>query len=156
MKPWLRPLLARFAPARYAARSYGQRLTLRPMKRLLRPVAASFAAPLALGLALALPACQRPEAVPAPADLLPREKVVNLLIELHLLEARVENTRLTPDSARALFLAQQKNLLWQASVGDSAFQHSYRYYSIHGKDLDEMYQAIVDSLERRKLRLTKK
>ena len=107
-------------------------------------------------LLLALPACQRPEAVPVPADLLPKDKVTALLIGLHLLEARVENTRLTPDSARALFLGQQKNLLWQASVSDSAFVRSYRYYSVHGKDLDDIYGVVLDSLGQREYRLGRK
>ncbi len=115
------------------------------MKRPLRLVAAL--------LALTFSACQRPETLPPPADLLPREKIGGLLAELHLLEARVENTRLSPDSARALFLAQQRNLLWQASISDSTFQRSYRYYSVHGKDLDEIYQAVIDTLGRREFRM---
>ena len=115
------------------------------MKRPLRLAAAL--------LALTFSACQRPENLPPPADLLPREKIVGLLAELHLLEARVENTRLSPDSARALFLAQQRNLLWQASVSDSTFLRSYRYYSIHGKDLDDIYQAVLDTLGRREFRM---
>ncbi|GAA4355095.1 hypothetical protein GCM10023185_17640 [Hymenobacter saemangeumensis] len=103
-------------------------------------------------LALALPACQRPEEPAPPADLLPREKMVRLLTDIHLLEAQVENSRLTPDSARALYLAQHKDLLWRAEVSDSAFQRSYRYYAIHGKDLDEIYGAVIDTLERRERR----
>ncbi len=107
----------------------------------------------ALGLALALPACQRPEQLPQPPDLLPRAQVVTLLVELQLLEARVENSHLPPDSARALYLSQEKALFSQQWVPDSAFQRSYRYYSIHGKDLDEIYGTVLDSLERRKARL---
>ncbi len=118
------------------------------MKRRLRPVA--------VALTLFLAACQRPENINPPADLLPREKLVNLLTEMHLLEARVENARLTPDSARALYLTQQKNLLWQASVSDSIFQRSYRYYSIHGKDLDEIYSAVIDTLGQREFRMGQK
>ena len=115
------------------------------MKRLSRP--------LAVALPLLLAACQRPENLAPPADLLPREKTISLLADLHLLEARVENARLQPDSARALYLTQQKNVLWQASVSDSVFQRSYRYYSIHGKDLDEIYAAVIDTLGQREYRM---
>lgn len=106
-----------------------------------------------LFVATALPACQRPEAIPAPADLLPRDKMVHLLTELHLLEARVEASRLPPDSLRALYVAKEKEILWQAEVPDSAFQRSYRYYSVHGKDLDEIYAAVIDSLGQREYKM---
>jgi Domain of unknown function (DUF4296) len=102
---------------------------------------------------LALPACQRPEEVPKPVDLLPRERIIRVLADLHQLEAQVESSRLSPDSARALFLAQQKNLLWKHEVTDSAFQRSYRYYGIHGKDLNEIYASVIDTLNHREARL---
>ena len=104
-------------------------------------------------LLLALPACQRPEEPPRPADLLPKERMVLLLADLHLLEARVENSRLPPDSSRALYLTQQKDLLLKRAVSDSAFQRSYRYYGIHGKDLDDIYGAVIDTLGRREAKL---
>ena len=104
-------------------------------------------------LLLALPACQRPEEPPQPADLVPREQMAQLLADLHQLEAQVENSRLSPDSARALYLAQQKNLLWKREITDSVFQRSYRYYGIHGKDLNEIYTAVIDTLTQREARL---
>ncbi|MDB5269578.1 MAG: hypothetical protein JWP58_2618 [Hymenobacter sp.] len=104
-------------------------------------------------LLLALPACQRPEEAPKPLDLVPREHMAQMLADLHQLEAQVENSRLPPDSARALFLAQQKSLYWKHEVSDSTFQRSYRYYGIHGKDLNEIYAAVIDTLSKREARL---
>lgn len=104
-------------------------------------------------LLLALAACQRPEEVPAPPDLLPKERMVPLLADLQQLEAQVENSRLAPDSARALFVAQQKDLFWKRQVTDTALQHSYRYYGSHGKDLPELYQAVIDTLKARQQKL---
>lgn len=104
-------------------------------------------------LLLALPACQRPEEPPRPAVLVPKEQMITLLADLHLLEARVENSRLSADSARALFQSQQKELLWQREISDSAFHRSYRYYGIHGKDLDDIYAAVIDTLSRWEFRL---
>ena len=101
---------------------------------------------------LALPACQRPEEPLRPADLLTKEQLVPIIADLHVLEARVEGSRLLPDSSRALYLAQQKSMLLKRGVTGSAFQRSYRYYSIHGKDLDEIYGAVIDTLGRREAR----
>ena len=106
-------------------------------------------APLLPALLLALAACQRPEEAPRPADLLPKERLVPLLADLQQLEAQVENSRLAPDSARALFLAEQKNLYWKRQVTNSVLQHSYRYYGAHGKDMPEIYQAVIDTLKTR-------
>ena len=105
-------------------------------------------------LLLAVPACQRPEEPPKPINLVPREQMAQLLADLHQLEAQVESSRLSPDSSRGLFLAQQKNLLWKYQVTDSAFQRSYRYYGIHGKDLNEIYAGVVDTLGKREARLS--
>jgi len=99
--------------------------------------------------------CAIPEEVAPPAPLLPKEKMVSLLVQLHLLEARVESSRLSPDSARALFQTQKTALLWKNDVSekDSLLQRSYRYYAVNQKDMDEIYKAVVDSLERRKAKL---
>nr|WP_262906074.1 DUF4296 domain-containing protein [Hymenobacter terricola] len=88
--------------------------------------------------------------------MLPKEKLIPLLADLHVLEARVENSRLPVDSSRALYQAQQKDLLWKRDITDSAFQRSYRYYSIHGKDLDAIYGAVIDTLTKREAHLDPK
>jgi len=96
-----------------------------------------------------------PEEVKPPPQLLSKEQMVSLLVQLHLLEARVEASRLSPDSARALFQSQKKELLWKNNVSetDSALQRSYRFYSINHKDMDEIYKAVIDSLEHRQAQL---
>jgi hypothetical protein len=109
---------------------------------------------LGAGLLLAT-ACDRPELVPPPPNLLSKEELTSLLIRLHVLEARIESSRLAPDSARALFLHQRRQILghYKLAEADSAFERSYHYYSIHGKDLDEIYAAIIDSLAAREKKM---
>ena len=99
--------------------------------------------------------CGIPEEVPPPAQLLPKEKMVSLLVQLHLLEARMEASRLSPDSARALFQHQKKDILWKNGVSDkdSLLEHSFRYYAINHKDMDEIYKAVIDSLTQREAQL---
>jgi hypothetical protein len=98
--------------------------------------------------ALLLAGCARPEQVVPPADLLSKEVVTSILIATHLLESRIETSRLSPDSARALFQTMQQRVLQRHHVqaADSSFQHSYRYYAMHDKDLDGIYAAVIDSL----------
>ncbi|HEX8427137.1 DUF4296 domain-containing protein [Hymenobacter sp.] len=85
-----------------------------------------------------------------------REQLVNVLADLHMLEARVEYSHLSPDSARALYLQQQKNIFWRREVTDSLFQRSYRYYASHGKDLDDIYGVVLDTLAMRQTKLGQK
>lgn len=100
--------------------------------------------------------CQTPEEVLPPQPLMPRGQLAGLLADLHTLEARVEAAGLSPDSARALYLSQQKAIMWQREVSDSLFQQSYRYYASHGKDLDEIYSLVVDTLAMRQVKVAAK
>ena len=105
---------------------------------------------LGAGLLLAT-SCGRPELVSPPSHLLSKEEVTSLLIRFHILESRVESSRLAPDSARALFQHEHRQILahYKLTETDSTFERSYHYYSIHGKDLDEIYAAVIDSLAAR-------
>ena len=104
---------------------------------------------------LLITSCDRPELVPPPSNLLSKEELTSVLIRLHVLEARIESSRLAPDSARALFISQRRQILahYKLAEADSAFERSYHYYSIHGKDLDEIYAAVIDSLAAREKQL---
>ena len=104
-----------------------------------------------LPLALLAAACERPEAPVPPATLLGKEQVASVLLAVHLLEARVEASHLGGDSARALFLSEERKILQRnhISADDSTFERSYRYYSVHDKDLEEIYKVVLDSLSQR-------
>lgn len=111
---------------------------------------------LAASLLLAtLGGCSTPEAVLPPAQLLPKAKMVSLLVQLHLLEAQIEASRLSPDSARALFQNKRKELLWKNNMSeqDSLLQRSYRYYAMNNKDMSEIYKEVIDSLQARQTQL---
>ncbi|TGE18598.1 DUF4296 domain-containing protein [Hymenobacter elongatus] len=108
---------------------------------------------LALILSVLLTGCQRPEEAVPPSTLVPKDKMIRMLVEVHLNESRVEGTKLRPDSAQALFNQLQKDMFWRFEISDSAFWQSYRYYAVHNKDLDEMYGIVLDSLSMRKVRM---
>ncbi|MDO7883831.1 DUF4296 domain-containing protein [Hymenobacter cheonanensis] len=110
---------------------------------------------LSAGLLLAAASCARPEQVLPPPNLLSKEEITALLIEFHLLESRIESSRLSPDSARALFQIMHRDVLWQHKLkeSDSTFEHSYRYYAMNGKDLDGIYATVIDSLAAREKKM---
>lgn len=105
------------------------------------------------GVALTLlAACQRPEEIVPPSPLVPKPEMAQLLAEIHLAEVRVDASQLGTDSAQALFMQYKDSLLRRQGVSDSAFAKSYRYYTIHDKDLEEVYKLVLDSLAARRTR----
>jgi len=109
-----------------------------------------------IGLLLALlTGCGIPEEVKPPDQLLSKEELERVLVQLHLLEAQVESSRLSPDSARALFQQQKSEILRKNNISekDSVLQRSYRFYAVNHKDMDEIYKVIIDSLEHRATKL---
>ena len=102
-----------------------------------------------------LTGCGIPEEVKPPDQLLSKEELERVLVQLHLLEAQVESSRLSPDSARALFQQQKSEILRKNNISekDSVLQRSYRFYAVNHKDMDEIYKVIIDSLEHRATKL---
>ena len=99
--------------------------------------------------------CSRPEAPIPPPHLLSKPQMVDVLTQLHLLESQLQGSRINVDSSRALYLSQMQDVLWQRGINaqDSTFEHSYNYYAIHDKDLHDIYEIVIDSLEARQTRL---
>ncbi|WP_460576387.1 DUF4296 domain-containing protein [Hymenobacter coalescens] len=106
-----------------------------------------------LTASLLLSQCDRPEEPVPPAKLLPREQLVGLLVDMHITEARVEAARLQQDSARVLYRQEAKALYWRHGTDEETFKESMRYYAIHGKDLEEIYGTVVDSISMRQAKI---
>lgn len=108
---------------------------------------------LALATLLLTTQCAKTDEPVPPANLLPREQMISVLVDLHITESRVETSRLTPDSARVLFRQVSKQLYERHQTTEEAFQQSLRYYAVHGKDLEEIYGSVVDSIAVRQVNL---
>jgi hypothetical protein len=113
----------------------------------------SFFTRLLVPAALLLSHCGRPEEPTPPAQLLPREKMVGLLADIHVLEAQVEASRISPDSSRVLFTQQVKSIYKRYNTDEATLKQSMEYYAIHGKDLEEIYGIVVDTLSMREVRM---
>lgn len=87
------------------------------------------------------------EFVKKPDDLLSKNKMISFLIDLHLAEAKMSHVKVkSPDSTEILFRNYEKYLFEEHQISDSAYYQSYRYYLAHMDQLDEIYSAVVDSL----------
>ena len=91
-----------------------------------------------------------------PDDVLPKSKMVPLLIDIYIGESRVNNMRLSRDSSMAIFGVYEGELFKQHEVTDSVYRRSMSYYYSHPDQLEDIYAVVLDSLNLREQRLKEK
>lgn len=77
-------------------------------------------------------------------------QMVDYLIQLHIAEAQVQNLRLKKDSSEVVFNIYENHILTQKGISDSLFFDSYNYYLQFPKQLESIYESVVDSISVRK------
>ncbi|MCR9251871.1 MAG: DUF4296 domain-containing protein [bacterium] len=91
-----------------------------------------------------------------PDDILPQEKMIEILIDIHLLEEKIDYLKLEKDTSLMLFKAYEFELLKEHEVDTAEYQKSYRWYASEVRTMSRMYETIVDSLNVRHKRVSKK
>jgi len=99
-----------------------------------------------MGLCMML-GCQR--TIEDNKGLLPRDKMVSLLIDIHILEAKVNKLRLKSDSAKAVYNTFEEKIFLDHNVDRAVYDRSLQYYLIETKELKKVYQVVIDSLNLR-------
>ncbi len=85
-----------------------------------------------------------------PVGILPKEKMADILIEVHLAEAKANFYQFkTVDSSKVLFLQYKKDLLLKQGVAPAVFDSSYNYYARNVKDFNDIYLKVIDNLTQR-------
>ena len=84
-----------------------------------------------------------------PDGFLSEKEMVTFLIDLHIIQSKVQNLRLSNDSAEVLFMILEKDLMEQYAIRDTVFYESYSWYLAHPEIMHEVYTAVVDTLSLR-------
>lgn len=84
-----------------------------------------------------------------PEGILSKEKMVGILLDMHIAEAQVNTLSINRDSSRLIFHHYEQEIYEEHNVADSIYLASYNYYLGQVKDMDEIYSAVVDSLSLR-------
>lgn len=74
------------------------------------------------------------------------EEMVVFLIDLHIIQSKVQNLRLANDSAELLFMILEKDLLEQYEIRDTLFYESYSWYLDRPEQMHGIYTSVVDTL----------
>lgn len=97
-----------------------------------------------LSLVLLLGCVGEPE---KPDDLIEKQEMVDLLIQVHLLEAKINKVpKRAGDSSQLVFDHYQALLFEDLGIDSARYRSSMTYYLDNPKELTSVYQAVVDSL----------
>lgn len=91
-------------------------------------------------------ACHQQE---RPKEVLNHEQLAALLVDVYLAEARTETVPKMRDSVIKYFVPYEQKLLKQHGITDSVMQITYSYYMQHTKELETIYDAVIDTLSLR-------
>ncbi len=86
-------------------------------------------------------------------EILSKEKMVSVLIDIQMAEAFISRERIEGDSALALYQALEEDIFETHAIDSSSFKKSFRYYSENIAELDEIYEWVLDSLNQKQVEL---
>jgi len=81
-----------------------------------------------------------------PDKLLPKVKMVEMLIDIHILESKIQNLRLKKDSSQLLFNSFEREVFKNNNVDKEVYLKSFEYYLNDVDAMEEIYEVVVDSL----------
>lgn len=94
---------------------------------------------------LCLLSCQQ-QTDDKPANMVPQQKMVRILADIHTAEAQIERSVSYPDTALVIYAEEQAKILKKHGVKQQAFKETYRYYLTHLEEMDKLYEIVVDTL----------
>ncbi len=92
---------------------------------------------------LFLCACAREK---RPEGVFDQDKMTEVLMEIHLLEAKIQKLYLPGDSGDVIYRHYEKMLFEDLGITEEEYDQSLIYYVENSKELGEVYDRIVDSL----------
>jgi hypothetical protein len=94
---------------------------------------------------LLLTACIKEEKTPP--NILSQEKMVDVLIDIHIAEAKANRVSLRSyDSIQAYYKKLETDVFKKHQVDSAVYRKSFIYYLDHMKQMDEIYSTVIDSL----------
>ncbi len=87
-----------------------------------------------------------PSADKIPDNVLSKDKMKEVLIDIHLLEGIVNVSGFQEDTANAKFKLMQEQLFQKHGIKKIQFDSSMAYYAHHLPQMDEIYEAVMDTI----------
>jgi hypothetical protein len=84
-----------------------------------------------------------------PEELINKDKMTQILIEMHIAEAKVNTLGLSSDSTDVLINLMTERVLNQLGYTEEEYLTSYNYYMRDVRQMEQLYSRVVDSLSLR-------
>ena len=94
-------------------------------------------------------ACQTKE---RPNDVLTQAQLSALLVDVYLAEARLDAIAKPKDTTIKYFLPFEEKLMRRVGISDSVLRKTYAYYLDNPKELEQVYDSVIDTLTLREQR----
>jgi Domain of unknown function (DUF4296) len=95
---------------------------------------------------LFLTACSGRDAIPE--NVLPEEKMTEVLLHIHLTEAKVSHFNLrSPDSAKALQYLWENQIFKELKTDSATYKRSYAFYISHPALMEKIYNQLTARLD---------
>ena len=99
---------------------------------------------LSLSSSIFLFSCKEPEK--EQPGILPKDKMIDVLVDIHIAEASSESHGLTSIQINQLVAVKYEGVLQKHGITRPQFQTAFDYYLRHPAELDEIYQEVVNRL----------
>ena len=87
-----------------------------------------------------------------PEGILSRQDMVKVLSEVYITEEKVKRLGVARDSSMKVFSDMRVMIFEKYAVSDSAFKRSLDYYWNRPEEMEEIYTALIDTLNLREQR----
>jgi hypothetical protein len=84
-----------------------------------------------------------------PPGIMSKEKMVEFLIDLQLTDSKINSLRIPDDTVWKFYDQVREGIYRKHNIDDSTFLKSMSYYIYTVKQMEEIYNAVVDSLSLR-------
>ncbi len=81
-----------------------------------------------------------------PEDVIKKHKMANILVDFHLLESKIEQLDIEPDSAAEVYDHFEDLIFEQHNVDSLIYRESLLFYLDHPHIMNDIYIEVVDTL----------
>jgi hypothetical protein len=81
-----------------------------------------------------------------PKGLLSQDKIVEVLVDIHMAEGLASSLPIPFDSSRKIYPILEEEVFLKHNLPDSVFMESFQYYLRDAKVMEEIYSRTIDSL----------
>lgn len=90
-----------------------------------------------------------------PADLIPQTEMIQVLVDIHVADALVEQKYGAQNPSLPLTNALYTRIYENHHITAAQYKASYKYYEAHPKEMDNMYEQVITELSKKEAVLAK-